>query len=80
MTPRRALAFALALGATVPLACSHPSTTQKPPARFGKIDGKPTKQAWMSGKQSVGEAEVLAVEAGVAGDRISSLFEVPEAE
>jgi hypothetical protein len=69
--------LALSLAA---LGCAPPTTTQKPPPRFGKIDGKPTKQPWMSGKQSVGEAEVLAVEAGVAGDRISSLLEVPETD
>jgi hypothetical protein len=34
----------------------------------------------MQGKQSVGDAEVLSVEAGVAGDRISSLLEVPEGD
>ena len=71
----------LALLAVVPLACAPPkSPTKPPPARFGKIAGKPSGQTWMRGKQSVGEAEVLTVEAGVAGDRISSLLEVPEAE
>src|SRR5262245_21347625 len=34
----------------------------------------------MRGKQSVSEAEVLAMEADVASDRISSLLEVPESD
>jgi hypothetical protein len=74
----RAARFALlALSA---LACTPPSaTTPAPPGRFGKAPGRPAAQAWM-GKQAPGEAEVLAVEAGVAGDRISSLLEVPEAD
>src|SRR5262245_13766960 len=82
MTPRSrslALAFALALGVAA-VACAPANTTAKAPPRFGKIAGKPTKQPWMEGKQSVGEAEVLMVEQGVAGDRISSLLEVPETE
>jgi hypothetical protein len=71
----------LALLVSVPVACAPKEQPAKPPpARFGKVAGKPSGQAWMRGKQSVGEAEVLAVEAGVAGDRISSLLEVPDAE
>jgi hypothetical protein len=76
---RLALALALALGVGSG-ACAPAKTTAKAPPRFGKVDEKPTKQPWMQGKQSVGEAEVLTVESGVAGDRISSLLEVPETD
>ena len=75
---RRLLALVLALG---PLACASPASPgRSPPPRFGKVSGAPSKQAWMQGKESVGEAEVLAVEAGVADDRVSSLLEVPESD
>jgi hypothetical protein len=79
-SPSRSFLLASVLCASF-LACK-PAPTAKPttPSRFGKVEGKPTKQAWMQGKQSVGEAEVLAVEAGVAGDRISSLLELPESD
>ena len=70
--------LALALG--VVCACAPPPKTAKAPPRFGKIEGKPTKQPWMQGKQTADEAEVLAVQAGVAGDRVSSLLEVPETD
>jgi hypothetical protein len=77
---RRALALACLLALDA-LACT--SKTTAPPARaarFGKVSGRPSAESWMRGKQSTGEAEVLAVEAGVAGDRISSLLEVPEGD
>ena len=75
--PLRALAW-LGLAA---LACAPRGGAATPaPARFGKVAGPPATQSWLRGKQSVGDAEVLAVEAGVAGDRISSLLEVPEAD
>lgn len=77
---RRAVVLSC-LFAALAFACK-PATPRTPtkPARFGKIEGKPTTQAWMRGKQSVGDAEVLAVEQGVAGDRISSLLELPETD
>jgi hypothetical protein len=73
-------AAALALAMATAGCASKSASVETPPARFGKAAGRPAEQAWMRGKQSVGEAEVLAVEAGVAGDRISSLLEVPEAD
>jgi hypothetical protein len=70
------LVFALAA-----LGCASKAPSVETPApRFGKVSGRPADQAWLRGKQSFGEAEVLAVEAGVAGDRISSLLELPEAD
>src|SRR6185503_683510 len=74
----RALPLTLAFAAASIGCASRAASGQAPPTRFGKVAGRPAAQAWMRGKQSVGEAEVLAVEAGVAGDRISSLLEVPE--
>ena len=47
--------------------------------RFGKLPGKPDARAWLS-PQAKGGAEVLAVEGGVAGDRVTSLLELPEAD
>jgi hypothetical protein len=51
----------------------------KQPAPFGKIAGKPDAKQWMR-LPARGNAQVLAVEAGVAGDRISALLEVPETD
>lgn len=62
-------------------ACGRPPKPIKapPPARFGKIAGKPDTSAWL-GPKSRGSAEVLVVEGGVAGDRVTTLLEIPEAE
>ncbi len=76
---RTLLALALGLGSAT-LGCAPAKTPEKPHPRFGKVEGKPAQQPWMSGKGSGGDAEVLAVESGVAGDRVSSLLEVPEAD
>lgn len=46
-------------------------------ASFGKSKQKLNPRAWLDQK---GEAEVLTVEGGVAGDRIQSLLEVPETD
>lgn len=78
----RAAAFALTLvlawsGACAPKPAPKPPPAQ--PARFGRVDTPPDTKEYLkapSGRQS----EVLAVQAGVAGDRVSSLFEVPENE
>lgn len=71
---RRALAFAL-----LALGCSKPPTApdSTADARFGKTDQKPDTRAWLDKK---GEAEVLTLEGGVAGDRIQSLLAVPETD
>jgi hypothetical protein len=50
-----------------------------PPARFGKVEGAPDTKAWLSPTPG-GQAQVLAVEGGVAGDRVTRLLEVPENE
>ena len=41
---------------------------------FGKVPGKPNPQAWFRPER---ESEVLTVEAGVAGDRVATLVDLP---
>jgi hypothetical protein len=50
-----------------------------PSARFGKVTAAPDTSSWL-GPKSRGSAEVLIVQGGVAGDRVTSLLEVPDAE
>jgi len=54
-----------------------PSPVHSPPApqTFGKAAGQPKTQAWFRPER---ESEVVAVEAGVAGDRIAALVDLPE--
>jgi hypothetical protein len=68
------LALALAGCASTPPPAPHAA-----PARFGKVEGRPDAKAWLP-PSSGSQAEVLAVEGGVAGDRITSLLEVPEGD
>jgi len=42
---------------------------------FGKAPGKPTTSAWFRPER---ESEIVAVEAGVAGDRVAALVDLPE--
>ncbi|HEY3495855.1 MAG TPA: hypothetical protein VGK73_14255, partial [Polyangiaceae bacterium] len=75
----RALAALLALWTA--LGCAGPPSPASNSAaqRFGKVEGKADARAWLD-KQAGGDAEVLVVEGGVAGDRVSSLLEVPEGD
>ncbi len=50
-----------------------------PPAAFGKVAGGPDPKGWMK-LPAQSDAQVLAVEAGVAGDRIAALLELPETD
>lgn len=63
------------------VACGHtpPPPAHVAPARFGKVEGRPDAKAWLP-PSSGSQTEVLAVEGGVAGDRITSLLEVPEGD
>lgn len=72
----RQLFLALALAG-----CGHapPQAAHQAPARFGKIEERPDAKAWLPPSPG-SQAEVLAVEGGVAGDRITSLLEVPEGD
>jgi hypothetical protein len=71
----RSLLFGLALG------CSPPAVAPKSeaPERFGKLPGPPDARRWLKPTPG-GQAEVLVVEGGVAGDRVTSLLEVPEGD
>ena len=68
----------LALAAAATSGCAH---TRAPVAAqaasrgaFGKVTGQPDTRAWFRPER---ESEVVAVEAGVAGDRIATLVDVP---
>ncbi|HEX3849527.1 MAG TPA: hypothetical protein VHW01_01095 [Polyangiaceae bacterium] len=69
---------AVSLAATLSAACSHtpaPVTPQAAPlGAFGKAQGRPDTRAWFRPER---ESEVVAVEAGVAGDRVATLVDVP---
>jgi len=49
----------------------------KPLPRFGKLPGAPNPRSWAEPARPADSAEVIAVEAGVAGDRTAALLEVP---
>jgi hypothetical protein len=49
---------------------------QSAPAVFGKASGAPSTQSWFHPER---ESQVVALEAGVAGDRIAALVDLPEA-
>jgi hypothetical protein len=74
--------FGLALLLGLAVGCAPKPAAKAAPAKsakFGRVDTPPDTKDYLkapTGRQS----EVLAVQAGVAGDRISSLFELPEAE
>lgn len=57
---------------------SKPSAPSRPPSppSFGKADAKPNTQAWFRPER---ESEIVGVEAGVAGDRVAALVDLPEA-
>jgi hypothetical protein len=80
VTPlRHALRLALLCAALLGCGGGSGSAGVPAPARFGKIEGKADARAFLD-KAAGGDAEVLVVEGGVAGDRISSLLEVPEGD
>ena len=63
-------------------ACARPPQAKAPSTpqgRFGKATSGPEVKSWMK-LPTEGDAQVLAVEAGVAGDRVSALLEVPESD
>lgn len=74
---RAALALAVLLGGCAPK--TAPPTAPAAKAEFGRVDAPPDTKSYLKAP-SGRESEVLAVQAGVAGDRVSSLFELPEAE
>ena len=75
----RALAARLALAGLMlfSVGCAHVAhgpPAQGAPAAFGKARGAPNPQAWF---RPARESEVVALEAGVAGDRIATLVDLP---
>ena len=78
MKPRTRLAQLLAAlafaSACTPTAVSVPAAPAAP--AFGKATGKPNTQAWFRPER---ESEIVAVEAGVAGDRVAALVDLPPA-
>jgi hypothetical protein len=78
---RSALAALAALAWALLLGCGSPPAAQvsSAPPRFGKIAGRPDTRGWLKPTPG-GHAEVLAVQGGVVGDRVTSLLEVPENE
>jgi hypothetical protein len=71
--------LALSLGATAGCAKNQKSAADAHNAggKFGPIPGRPDTKTWFKPAQGA-RSEVVAVQAGVAGDRVSSLIEVPE--
>jgi len=75
------LVVAALVSAFVQFGCAPAQKTppQTAPARFGKAEGRPDAKNWLPPTPG-SQAEVLAVEGGVAGDRVTSLLEVPEGD
>ncbi len=74
---RTALHVLLGASLLSALGCTRAATPQapaRPPAPFGKAAGKLDTRAWFRPER---ESEVVAVEAGVAGDRIATLVDLP---
>lgn len=77
MKARRLGSLALSL---IALACAkNAATPANPAARFGKVAGRPDTRAWLKPTPG-GDAEVIAVQGGVVGDRLTSLLEVPDGD
>jgi len=77
MKPRRfagLLSGLLGFGAA---SCAHAPSQPKPPqaaSAFGKAAGKPNTKAWLRTERAT---EIVGVEAGVAGDRVAALVDLP---
>ncbi|HEY4105688.1 MAG TPA: hypothetical protein VGM44_17435 [Polyangiaceae bacterium] len=74
---RSVLGFGALLGFSA-LGCARApaqKAARAPVAAFGKVSGAPNAQAWFHPER---ESQVVALEAGVAGDRVATLVDVPE--
>ncbi|MEI9950752.1 MAG: hypothetical protein WDO74_17680 [Pseudomonadota bacterium] len=69
------LLAALALGGTGCARGQSPVNRAPAAPAFGKAPGNPNTRAWFRPER---ESEVVAVEAGVAGDRVATLVDLPE--
>ncbi|MEO7034861.1 MAG: hypothetical protein ABI548_13210 [Polyangiaceae bacterium] len=67
------LGFA-ALSAVGCTRASAPVAATLAPASFGKVAGKPDTRSWFRPER---ESQVITVEAGVAGDRVAALVDLP---
>jgi len=76
---KRALAVLCAAGLALGCVAKRPSGASPPPARFGRVDGPPDTRGWLKPTPG-GQAEVIAVQGGVVGDRVTRLLEVPEGD
>jgi len=65
----------LSLGSVACARSPAPASPTPAAPAFGKAPGKPNAQAWFRPER---ESEVITVEAGVAGDRVASLVDLPE--
>ncbi len=79
MSRRTLLGLALLLFAVLGCGGAPGPAKTAPRARFGKVTGEPDTASWL-GPSARGSAEVLVVQGGVAGDRVTSLLEIPDAE
>jgi len=66
----------VALAASVSGCARGPSSVERAPTlpAFGKAPGKPNTQAWFRPER---ESEMVGVEAGIAGDHVSALVDLP---
>jgi hypothetical protein len=75
---QRAVLCVLCLLCSALASCSHArapaSAPPAAPSAFGKVTGAPNARAWFRPER---ESEVVAVEAGVAGDRVATLVDLP---
>jgi hypothetical protein len=66
--------------ASVALACAGKARSPaNAPEHFGKVEGRPDTHTWLKPTPG-GDAQVIAVQGGVVGDRVTSLLEVPEGD
>jgi hypothetical protein len=66
----------LALGGAGCARAPQAAPARLAPAAFGKASGSPNARAWF---RTPRQSEIVTVEAGVAGDRVASLVDLPEA-
>lgn len=76
---KRLLATVLSCVVACGCAPKKPSVALPASARFGRVAGPPDTRGWLEPTPG-GQAEVVAVQGGVVGDRVTSLLEVPESD
>jgi hypothetical protein len=71
--------FVVALAALAFACAGKAGAPASAPPRFGKVEGQPDTRAWLKPAPG-GDAQVVAVQGGVVGDRVTTLIEVPEGD